>query len=99
MDNANKKNNRISINTNVHSMILGLFGCIGCVGIIANEGLISFTNSIFAVLLWGLSVYVLRAVLPEFQGAVTSHKVYAYAFSLIYFYYMVYFFVAVFVLY
>lgn len=83
MSNTDKKNNRINVSTNAYSMILGFLGCIGCAGIMANENTISFSNSIFAFLLWGLSSYVLKGVLPKFLEASKSQRVYAYAFSVV----------------
>ena len=80
MGETNKKNNKILISDNACSVILAFLGCVGCVGIMAGKT-ISYTNSCFAVIIFALSLYAFKNVVPEFRQSGMRNKVYAYIFG------------------
>lgn len=77
------KKNRIIANENACSCVVAFCGCIGCIGIIANENMISYTNSFLSVIIFGLGLYLIRNIIPSFKEASKREKIYAYSFSLI----------------
>lgn len=80
IDNSNVKN-KILLSEKVKAGIYAFIGCIGCVGIMPQDNSIAYTNSFFAIVLWGLGFYCLSAILPKFKCASKRNKIFAYAFS------------------
>lgn len=80
MGETNKSNNQILLSDNACSVILAFLGCLGCIGIMAGQT-VKYTNSFLAVILFALSLYAFKSIVPNFRKAAVSHKVYAYIFS------------------
>lgn len=93
MDENNNGKKIIPGNT-AAAILLAFAGCLGIIGIIAPGSTavsgyigsdeyvrITYTNSFFAVLFWGISLYALLRLLPDFRGALLREKIYSYVFS------------------
>lgn len=79
-DNSNKTK-LILLGDKTVAGIWAFVGCIGCIGIMPQKDSLAYTNSFFAVLVWGLGFYALTRILPFFRDAVRRDKAYAYVFS------------------
>lgn len=81
MNNNSNKKNRILLSDKALVVIWAFVGSLGCTGIMAQEKSLAYTNSFFALLVFGLGLYALRNLLPAFMGAKKSEKIYAYIFA------------------
>lgn len=89
-----ERKNRIVLGNTASAVLLSWAGAIGLIGIIAPGSTsvggytgsdkyvnLTYTNSFFALLFWGLGVYVLLKLLPSFRQTGKREKIFAYVFS------------------
>ncbi len=85
---------KIVIGDTAAAVLLACAGAIGLIGIIAPGSTaiggytaseryinITYTNSFFALIFWGMGIYIQRRLFPVFRQACRREKIYAYVFS------------------
>lgn len=82
MSDQSDKTKKSHISDNAYAVIVSFAGTVGMTGIMAVVGdSIAYTNSFFAFIVFGLSVYVLSQICSSFRGSSKRNKVFAYIFS------------------
>lgn len=84
MSDQSDRRKKSHISDNAYAVMISFAGTVGMTGIMAVVGdSIAYTNSFFAFIVFGLSVYVLRHICSTFRDSSNINKVFAYIFSVL----------------